>query len=172
MLRYGFDRLYISEVNIKYDVFSLVSVLGPVSSLTESFQNSTTVCITWQPPPRSNKQITSYQISYWLTENRTGTLKSESVSGNETSFCFPVPKEVEEGQEIAVEVGIVENGGSGRSSAINVTITSSSSGLEPPNTAGKHKLKILSSIFCDNSHYSEIFHSYLRTAESKLLEMQ
>ena len=86
----------------------------------------------------------SYQISYWLTENRADTLKLESVSGNETSFCFPLPEEVEEGQEMAVEVG---SGGSGRSSAINVTIASSSSNLEPPNTAGKHKLKILSSIF-------------------------
>ena len=51
-----------------------------------------------------------------------------------------MPEEVEEGQEIAVEVG---SGGSGRSSAINVTIASSSSDLEPPNTAGKHKLKII-----------------------------
>ena len=156
-------------MNIKCDVFSLVSVFGLASSLTESFQNSTTVCVTWQPPPRSNKQITSYQISYWLTENRADTLKSESVAGNETSFCFPVPEEVEEGQEIAVEVG---SGGSGRSSGINVTIASSSSNLEPPNTAGKHKLKILlicPQFFCDNS---EIFHSYLRMAESKVLEMQ
>ena len=47
-----------------------------------------------------------------------------------------MPKEVEEGQEILVEVVTVGREGSRRSVSINITITSSSSDLDTSNTAG------------------------------------
>ena len=70
-----------------------------------------------------------------MAENREDTVKSDTIFGNLSSFCFSVSEEVEEGQSVGVEVVPVGREGSGRGASVLVTVGRYNS--EDSNTAGE-----------------------------------
>ena len=78
------------------------------------------VCVAWQPPYPSNGHVTSYIMSYWVSENREDSEKSVSVLGNETSVCLRLSDEMVKGGEVIVEV--VSVGREGNESSVSIAV--------------------------------------------------
>lgn len=99
-------------------------VPGPVTSLAELSQNSTTVCITWQPPYPSNGRITSYSVTHWLPDS-DGAIKT-SLTSNETVLCTSSPPNAKLGQELIFSLRAHSQMGAGGPVNISIIIGSPS----------------------------------------------
>ena len=92
-----------------------------------------------------------------MAENREDTVKSDTIFGNLSSFCFPVSEDAEEGQSVGVEVVPVGREGSGRGASVLVTVGQYDS--EDSNTAGESTQNICRTPlfkFCVHMYFSFI----------------
>ena len=85
----------------------------------ETAQNSTAVCIAWQPPYPSRGLITSYSVSHWLMGDESA-MKTETLMNTEESFCTAFSSDVKNGQEMVFSVRAHGRLGSGP--GVNITI--------------------------------------------------